>query len=97
MKESVALLFSIVLIALGWDQSYQQQYVAITQSVTALKAGHLPVVLAPPPTPAPIAAVATPPPNDHSWMWQRSSLDSNKQSGVDRSGVHTIEPMVHAQ
>jgi hypothetical protein len=82
---------------LGWDQSYQNQYIAARRSVAALSGEHFPqppaaTYVAPPepvavPQPAPVA--------DKSWMWKKSTLDSTKQSGVDRSGVHTFEPMVH--
>ena len=98
MKEAVAILFAIVLIALGWDQSYQNQYVAVRRSFATISGMRLPqlpnTASFAPGTPEPQAAPAPAPGGDKSWMWQRSTLDSNKQAGVDRDGVHTFEPMM---
>ncbi len=95
MKELVALLFGGVLISLGWNQPYRDHYLAAQRTLSGKAAPA--VANAPLPPAGPVVSAATPAPRDNSWMWQRGTLDSTKQSGVDRSGVHTVEPRVRNQ
>lgn len=87
MKEMVALLLAVGLIAVGWEKSYKEHYIFLA---TMLSAGRTPAGPAANSYPAAPAAHS-----DASWMWEKSKLDSTKQSGVDRSGVHTHEPLLH--
>lgn len=87
MKELVALLLGIGLITAGWEKSYKEHYIYIA---TMLSTGGPAAA-----TPARYFPPARPVHSDSAWMWRKSTLDSTKQSGVDRSGVHTTEPMLH--
>ncbi|TCO95536.1 hypothetical protein EV701_101223 [Chthoniobacter flavus] len=89
MREMVALLLGVVLIATGWEKSYRDHCIFIAATIsrgggffTSQPAANGPAV------PATVHS-------DPSWMQQKSVLDSTKQSGVDRSGVHTNEPLLH--
>ena len=93
MKELVALLFGVVLIAAGWNQPYREHYAFLAGTFS--KAG---VTLPAKPLPGiPGIRLTAPAPvtqTDKSWMWQKGALDNPQQSGVDQSGVHTVEPKV---
>ncbi|HEY3900597.1 MAG TPA: hypothetical protein VGM54_18460 [Chthoniobacter sp.] len=95
---------------MGWDRPYQEQFAAFSaaygqwlQQQRAPQMEELATV--PLPTqesaPAPVDTAPVPqiPPstsgeNNSSWMWGKGALDSPRQTGVDRAGVHTSEPML---
>jgi hypothetical protein len=106
MKVMVATAMLALLIAAGWNRSYGQQLGTFTTVYNQLlmKLRPQPETI-PQPTPEPEAtAVVTPPispvapttpSGGHgSWMWSKSVLDNPRQSGVDRSGVHSNERML---
>jgi hypothetical protein len=112
MKVMVATAMLTLLIAVGWDRPYDQQFAAFRAVYDQLLMKLKPqpeAITIPMPTPAPEAtAVDTtptppfdPPPTssakNNSWMWNKGVLDNPRQSGVDRSGVHTSEPLLQSQ
>jgi len=85
----VALLLGVVLIAAGWEKSFRDHCITIAAMLS--RGGGFsssqPAATGP--------GVPASGHSDPSWMQQKSVLDSTKQSGVDRSGVHTNEPLLH--
>jgi hypothetical protein len=98
MKELMAFLLGIVIICAGWERPYREHYSFLAGSlgragIHVPPPGQAPLMAAPSSVPAPVVQTQT----DKSWMWQKGNLDSNKQSGVDRAGVHAQEPMMRNQ
>jgi hypothetical protein len=111
MKVMVATAFLTLLIAVGWNRSYDEQFAAINTAygdlLTKLQPQPPPASVEPIPVPTPapeqstvytqLSPVAPPPASsgrNSSWMWNKSLLDNPRQSGVDRDGVHTFEPLM---
>jgi len=93
MKELAAILLGVVLVAAGWNQPYRDHYLFLAG--TLAKAGiSLPTKSVANVNSGQVVSTTQAPQTDNSWMWRKGSLDSAKQSGVDRSGVHTFEPML---
>jgi hypothetical protein len=92
MRELVALLFAVVLISVGWYRPYREHFSFATNALakTGLIAPGKWATSAPTPAVQPAPETST----SKTWMWEKSTLDSKKQSGVDRAGVHTSEPML---
>lgn len=93
MKELTAFVLLLVLIGMGWKQSYKNQYDRLVGNPPP--ATPVPVVATPAPTPqttngpmVPASATATP--RDQSWMWEKNAVtpppDTPKKQGGGKHG-----------
>ena len=70
MREALALLFLIVLIAMGWKQPYRNHVNSVVPQVGAAAQ-----ITTPDPRQQRMQAVPVVP-RDRSWMWERTKMDA---------------------
>ena len=90
MKELVALVFLIVLIGFGWNQSYKDQLDSLLGNPPPAPVTPPPAPAAPPTPGATALAPATPaatPTREAEWLWNKGTLDTQKNDGVKPGGV----------
>ena len=70
MKELAAFILLIVLIGVGWNQSYRSHFSGVAGKPAAADAASVAVASAARPSPE-----ATPS-RDSTWMWNKTSMDA---------------------